>query len=114
MVIGYSELGHTLERHIGNKALDSKQGESMLNEAWLTVSSGFPLYGLSPVIIILVVVILVAIAVGYALTGKGFGSHAGKEEIRRSYRKQLAKEMAKQDAAKIKAGEKPRRWWYQW
>ena len=114
MVIAYSELGHTLERHAADKALYSKKGEAMLSEAWHTVQTGFPFYGISPVLIILISLVVVVITIAYALTGKGRGSHAGKEEIRRTYRKTLAREMAKQDAAKIKAGEKPRRKYMQW
>lgn len=114
MVIAYSELGHTLERHAADKALDSKKGEALLAETWHTVETGFPFYGISPIWVILAAVVIVAILIAYTLTGKGKGSHAGKEEIRRTYRKTLAREMAKQDAAKIKAGEKPRRKYMQW
>lgn len=114
VVMAYSELGHTFERHAADKALDSKKGEAALQEAWQTVSSGFPLYGLSPIIIGFIVFILIAAMVAYSVAGKGRGSHAGREEVRRSYRRQLAREMAKQDAAEIKAGKKPRRRWMQW
>lgn len=114
MVIAYSELGHIFERHVGDKALDSSKGEGMLNEAWHTVSTGFPLYGLPPFLAILIGIIVVVLVIAYVLTAKGVGSHAGKEQIRRTYRKELAKQMARQDADKIKAGEKPRRKYMQW
>jgi hypothetical protein len=114
VVMAYSELGHILERHVGNKALDSKQGESTLNEIWAKVSTGFPYYGISPALIYLGVALVVVGLIAYSIAGKGRGSHAGREEVRRSYRRKLAQEMAKQDAEKIKAGEKPRRKYMQW
>lgn len=79
-----------------------------------TVSNGFPLYGLSVWWVILIVIVSVVLLVIWNLTGKGQGSHAGREEVRRSYRRELARQMARQDADKIKAGEKPRRRWMQW
>lgn len=114
VVIAYSELGHTLERHTADKALDSKKGEAVLAETWHAVSTGFPLYGLPVIVAVLAGVVIVALVIGYVLTAKGVGSHAGKEQIRRTYRKELAKQMARQDAEKIKAGEKPRRKYMQW
>lgn len=83
-------------------------------EVWHFLSTGFPYYGLSPVLVYLAIALLIAGVVLYNLVGKGRGSHAGREEIRRSYRRKLAQEMAHQDAEKIKNGEKPRRWWMQW
>lgn len=109
-----SELGRIVERHVGNKALNSKQGESILNEIWVTVSSGFPFYGVSPVLVILAAIAIVIALVSYSVAGKGRGSHAGREEVRRAYRRELARQMARQDAEKIKIGEKPRRKWMQW
>lgn len=100
--------------HVVNHALDSKEGEGALHEAWVFVSSGFPLYGLSPYLAVLIGVCLVGLVIAYSIAGKGTGSHAGREEVRRSYRRELAKQMARQDAEQIKEGKKVRRKWMQW
>ena len=107
-------LAHALEGHATYKALDSARGESVLNEIWETVSVGFPLYGLSPFYAAALVALSVMLLIVWNLTGKGVGSHAGREEVRRSYRRELARQMARQDAEKIKHGEKTRRKWMQW
>jgi hypothetical protein len=107
-------LGHTLEHHVADKALDSKEGEGKLTEIEHALTSGFPYYGLSPILVYGIGVLIVIALIVYSIAGKGQGSHAGREEVRRSYRRQLAREMAKQDAAEIKAGKKPRRRWMQW
>ena len=114
MVIAYSELSHILERHVGNKALDGKTGENTLSEIWGTISTGFPFYGLSPVLVVIGVVVLVSLLIFWNMVGKGEGSHAGREEPRRAYRRELARQMAREDAKKIEKGEKTRRKWMQW
>ena len=88
--------------------------QHQVTEAWEFVVRGFPLYGFPVWLVVVVLLLLVAAYVGWNLVGKGRGSHAGREEIRRTYRRKLAQEMAHQDAAKIERGEKPRRWWYRW
>jgi hypothetical protein len=113
-------VGHIIKHSVESKAVYGaekhipKGWEHKAEELANSAISGFPLYGLPVWIPVLVGIVLLAAFVGWLLVGKGFGSHAGREEIRRSYRRQLAREMAKEDAAKIRAGEKPRRWWYQW
>ena len=113
-MFAYSELGHVLEHHVANKALDSPKAEGTFNEASNFIQSGFPYFGLSPVIVYGIIVLIVIALIAYSVAGKGQGSHAGREEVRRAYRRKLAQEMAKEDAQKIKAGEKPRRRWMQW
>jgi uncharacterized membrane protein len=113
-IVAYSTLGHVLERHVANRALDSSKAEGVLSEVWTRVSRGFPYYGISPILVILAVVLIVLAFVAYSVAGKGSGSHAGREEVRRAYRRKLAQEMAREDAAKIRTGEKPRRRWMQW
>lgn len=85
-----------------------------LTHLWNEARAGFPLYGLSIWWIVASVAALILIAVAYSFAGKGSGSHAGREQIRRAYRRELAKQMAKEDAVKIRNGEKPRRRWMQW
>lgn len=114
MVMGYSDLEHIVKHHVVNKALNTKGAENTLDEAYTTVSNGFPLYGLPIWLIVIGAMILVLLLIAYSIAGKGQGSHAGREEVRRSYRRKLAQEMAKQDAEMIKRGEKPRRRWMQW
>ncbi len=118
MIIGFSELGHVVERHVANKALDSHSSESALSEAAAKIThaipSGFPFFGLPIAVIVGIVICLLGLLVLWNLVGKGSGSHAGREEVRRAYRRKLAQEMAKEDAEKIKRGEKPRRRWMQW
>lgn len=79
-----------------------------------TIRVGFPFYGLSPWIVIVIGILVIVGFISYSVAGKGRGSHAGREEVRRSYRRKLAQEMAKQDAEEIKAGRKQRRRWMQW
>ncbi len=88
--------------------------ESFGNEAIETVTTGFPLYGLPLWMAVIIGVLLLVALVIWNLTGKGQGSHAGREEVRRAYRRELARQMARQDAEKIKRGEKTRRKWMQW
>ena len=114
MIVAYSVISRVLEKHIANHALNSREGESTVNELLSKVTSGFPLYGLPLWLVIVMVIALVLFFAAYTLVGKGQGSHAGREEVRRSYRRELAKQMARQDAEKIKAGEKVRRKWMQW
>ena len=118
MIIGFSELGHVVERHVANKALDSHSSENALSEAAANVThmipSGFPFFGLPIAIIVVIAVCLLGLLVLWNLVGKGKGSHAGREDVRRAYRRKLAQEMAKGDAEKIRHGEKPRRRWMQW
>lgn len=114
MVIGYTYLGHIVERHAANKVLDDPSSENTLKEVMHTVSSGFPLYGLPVSVVVIIVVVCLALLVAWNLVGKGQGSHSGREEVRRAYRRRLAQEMAKEDAEKIRRGEKPRRRWMQW
>jgi hypothetical protein len=109
-----AEIGRIIERNIGNKALNSKEGEDFIHQAWESVVNGFPLYGFPVWVPIFVGICIIGVLIAYSVAGKGMGSHAGREEVRRAYRRQLAREMAKQDAAKIRAGEKPRRRWMQW
>jgi hypothetical protein len=118
-MLAYSTLGHVVERHVGNKALDSKGAENTLTEAIHTVTTGFPLYGEPLWLIICVVIGVVALFALYSVAGKGEGSHAGREEPRRAYRRELARQMARDDAKKILAGEDPmstkkRKKWMQW
>jgi hypothetical protein len=108
------EIGHGVESHLLYKAESTKSAESTFTEAVHTVTSGFPWYGLAPALVILAGVLVVAGIVAWNLVGKGEGSHAGREEVRRSYRRELAKQMARQDAEAIKKGEKVRRRWMQW
>jgi len=119
MIFAYSTLGHAVERHVANRALDTKGAENTLTEAWTTVSSGFPMYGLPMWQIILIGIGMVGLVALYSVAGKGSGSHAGREEPRRAYRRELARQMARDDAKKIIAGEDPmatkkRRKWMQW
>lgn len=115
-----SEIGHIVEHHVANKALDSKSSESAISEVWVEVQkAGFPFFGLSPILIYMGVVLVVVILLAYSVAGKGKGSHAGREEPRRAYRRELARQMARDDAKKILAGEdatatKKRRKWMQW
>jgi len=113
MIIG-AVIRHTVERNLTNKALDTKGAENFLSEAWQTISTGFPLYGEPLWEAILAGIVIVGLIILWNLVGKGQGSHAGREEVRRSYRRKLAQEMAKQDAEAIKRGEKPRRRYMQW
>jgi hypothetical protein len=114
------ELGHHIENHIANKALDSKGGESAISEMWVEVQkAGFPFFGLPPILIYVAVALVVLGFLAYSVAGKGSGSHAGREEPRRAYRRELARQMARDDAKKIIAGENPgtikkRRRWMQW
>jgi len=107
-----SVIFHTIEKHETDKVLNSKEGEGFLNEARSTAESF--LSHIHPWMIVAGVIILVIVGIAYSLTGKGRGSHAGREEVRRSYRRELAKQMARQDAEAIKRGEKVRRRWMQW
>ncbi len=89
-----------------------KQGESLLNEIWTKIHGLiFPLPVLT---LVLVGIGLAGLFVIWLVVGKGFNSHAGREEVRRAYRRKLAQEMAKQDAIEVAHGEKKRRWWYIW
>lgn len=107
-----SVLSHEIQRHIVSKELNSQKGESILQEAQNTVEGFFSSVELW---MLIVGVVLIAIGlVAYSVAGKGQGSHAGREEIRRSYRRELAKQMARQDAEQIKLGNKPRKRWMQW
>ena len=114
LIFARSEIGHIIERHIGDRALSGRQGENILSEIWQTISTGAPYYGVPPILIYLAAAVLITLIIAYSVAGKGRGSHAGREEIRRAYRRKLAQEMAKEDAAKIRRGEKPRRRWMQW
>lgn len=105
-----STVKHVIEDHVLYRGLNTKGAEGVLTE----ILNGFPFYGVSPVLIVLGAVFMVIFFIGYSFVGKGTGSHAGREEVRRAYRRKLAQEMAKQDAEKIRAGEKPRRKWMQW
>lgn len=113
-------VGHIIKHSLETKAVHAAENntppevEHQIIEGWETVVRGFPLYGLPVWLVIVVLVFVLAAYIGWNLVGKGRGSHAGREEIRRSYRRKLAQEMARQDAEKIAAGEKPRRWWYRW
>ena len=112
-------LGHAIEGHAANKALDTKGAENTLTEVWTTISSGFPFYGEPTWIVGIVALCVIAMLVLYSVAGKGKGSHAGREEPRRAYRRELARQMARDDAKKILAGEDPkatmkRRKWMQW
>jgi hypothetical protein len=89
------------------------ESESVINKVFDTVVGGFPFYGHAMLVIACFVVFLILLVV-WNLTGKGKGSHAGREEVRRQYRRSLAREMARQDADAIREGKKRRRWWYQW
>jgi hypothetical protein len=86
-------------------------GGEVWRELW---AAGFPLFGIPLYAFVLLVLFLFALLILWNLVGKGRGSHAGREEVRRAYRRKLAQEMAHQDAEKIKLGEKPRRRWMQW
>lgn len=107
-----SVILHQAERHYTDKALNSKEGENIANSAISTSEQFFS--GIQIWMVVLGAIILITAFIAWNLVGKGQGSHAGREEVRRSYRRKLAQEMAKQDAEKIKAGEKPRRRWMQW
>lgn len=107
-----STILHEVQRHYTDKALNSKSGENIANSA-IATGEQF-LSGIHTWMVILGVVVIVTAFIAWNLVGKGEGSHAGREEVRRSYRRKLAQEMAKQDAEKIKRGEKPRRRWMQW
>lgn len=107
-------LSRELEHHVVNHALDSKKGEAIFSEVSNKVTTGFPYYGISPILVYLAIALIILAFVAYSFAGKGSGSHAGREEVRRSYRRKLAQEMAKQDAEDIKAGKKPRRRYMQW
>jgi hypothetical protein len=89
------------------------ESESVLSEVFDAVTKGFPFYGHALLVVSCFIVFLILLVV-WNLTGKGRGSHAGREEVRRQYRRSLAREMAKQDAEAIREGKKRRRWWYQW
>lgn len=90
------------------------ESESVINEVFSSVVNGFPLYGFPVWLAVLILIGALALLVLWNLTGKGKGSHAGREEVRRQYRRSLAREMAKQDAEAIRSGTKRRRWWYKW
>lgn len=113
-------LKHIIQHSLETKAVHSAEKSAppeiqhQITEAWESVVTGFPLYGLPVWAVVAVLVVALAAFIAWNFVGKGRGSHAGREEIRRSYRRKLAQEMARQDAAKIEAGEKPRRWWYRW
>lgn len=107
-----SVIFHAIERHETDKALNSKGGEGILNSIRDTGESF--LSQVHPWMLIVGAVIIIIGGIAYSIAGKGRGSHAGREEVRRSYRRELAKQMARQDAEKIKAGEKVRRKWMQW
>lgn len=111
-MIASSAFGRALQYHIANKGLDSARGESILSEAWGTLSSFVS--QITPIEVAGVGATLLLLFVFWNLVGKGTGSHAGREEVRRAYRRKLAQEMAKEDAEKIRRGEKPRRRWMQW
>lgn len=113
-MFAYSELGHVLKEHIAYKAVNTKAAEGFFTEAWNTISNKASYILTHPFLMIICAVIIGGGLLVYSVAGKGSGSHAGREEVRRSYRRQLAREMAKDDAAKIRAGEKPRRRWMQW
>jgi len=113
-VMAYSELGHVLERHVGNATLDTRKGENLVTEIANTLVSKTQYLFNHPVTLIICAFIIGGGLVAYSFAGKGSGSHAGREEVRRAYRRKLAQEMARDDAQKIKAGEKPRRRWMQW
>jgi len=114
LIFAYSELGRIVERHVGNKVLNTKGAESTISEVMNSVSSKAVWLIDHPITLIICAVIIVGGLIAYSFTGKGSGSHAGREEVRRAYRRKLAQEMAKEDAAKIRSGEKPRRRWMQW
>lgn len=97
-----------------NVNVHPQEVESFAAEAWATVQRGFPLYGLSVWWAMLIALVAFTLLIVWNLTGKGKGSHAGREEVRRQYRRALAREMAKQDAEAIRAGTKKRRWYYKW
>lgn len=84
----------------------------MAAEVWSKVQA--MVSGIPVTLLIFVAVGAVALFTLWILVGKGFNSHAGREEVRRSYRRQLAREMAKQDAQEIREGQKRRKWWYIW
>lgn len=117
-------VGHIIRHSLESKAVYGAEKHAppelqetvskLPTEVWHTVSTGFPYYGVAPVLIYLGLALVVVGVVFYNLVAKGRGSHAGREEVRRAYRRKLAQEMAHQDAEKIKAGAKPRRWWMQW
>jgi hypothetical protein len=91
------------------------QGEGILHEVQAKAESiGFPPFGLAMWQVVCLGIAAVVGMIAYSVAGKGSGSHAGREEVRRAYRRKLAQEMAKDDAAKIRKGEKPRRRWMQW
>lgn len=98
--------------HVTYKALNSKQGEGALHS--VQVTGEHLLSSVQPWMVIAAGILLFVAFIVWNLVGKGEGSHAGREEVRRSYRRALAREMAKQDAEKIRRGEKPRRRWMQW
>lgn len=107
-----SVIAHAVERHVTDKALNSREGEDTITSVRNSVE-GF-LSGVHTWELVLVGVLLVIGIIVWNLTGKGQGSHAGREEVRRSYRRELAKQMARQDAEQIKLGQKQRRKWMQW
>jgi hypothetical protein len=107
-----SVIFHTIEKHETDKVLNSKEGEGVINSARNTGES--LLSHIHPWMVIVGGILLVLAFTAYSVAGKGRGSHAGREEVRRSYRRELAKQMARQDAEKIKSGEKVRRKWMQW
>lgn len=113
-------VGHIIKHSLETKAVHSAENSAppevrhQIMEGWEFVVRGFPLYGFPIWLLVVVLVIALIAFIGWNLVGKGRGSHAGREQIRRSYRRKLAQEMAKQDAQKIESGEKTRRWWYKW
>lgn len=113
-------VGHIIKHSLEVKAVHSAENHAppevqhQIMEGWETVVRGFPLYGFPVWALVLALAVALIAFIAWNFVGKGRGSHAGREEIRRSYRRRLAQEMARQDAAKIEAGEKPRRWWYRW
>ena len=107
-----STIAKAVERHVTDKALKSKEGEGILNEGWRSVQSFSG--GIHTWMIVVGVIVIGIGLIAYSVAGKGQGSHAGREEVRRSYRRELAKQMARQDAEQIKLGNKQRKRWMQW
>jgi len=88
--------------------------ERLATEVWRELGTGFPFYGVPWYLVVLGFLGLVLLLVFWNLVGKGRGSHAGREDVRRAYRRELARQLARQDADQIKAGQRTRRRWMQW